>query len=129
MKAVLVEALLVTIGGGLGTLSRWGVGRWVQARVESPFPWHTFAVNVIGCFALGALAGYAAERDVGMRTRLFVAVGLLGGFTTYSSFNLETMLLFDQRGPLAAGGYVLATVTLCLAAGWLGGWTLRNLLP
>lgn len=125
----MIDALLVFLGGGLGAVARWGAGRLVHARVESAYPWHTLLVNVLGSFLLGVLAGFAAERDVSQRMRLFLAVGVLGGFTTYSSFNLETTLLYDERGALAAGGYVLATVATCLAAGWLGGWVVRTALP
>jgi len=58
--------------------------------------------------------------------RTFLAVGVLGGFTTYSTFNLDTRALFDQRGALAAAGYVVATVALCLATAWCGGWAARQ---
>jgi len=121
-------ALLVFLGGGLGSLARYGIARWFGQHATGPIPWHTFAVNVVGSFLLGALVGYAASREVSESARAFLAVGILGGFTTYSSFNAETLSLFEQRGAVTAGGYVLATVALCLLAGWAGGWGAHRLL-
>jgi len=119
-------ALLVFLGGGLGSLARFGLGTWVGAAPRGEFPWATFAVNVIGSFALGALVGYAAQRATSDWPRTFLGIGVLGGFTTYSTFNQESLALVEARGPLAAGGYVLATVTVCLAAGWCGGALARR---
>lgn len=121
-------ALLVFLGGGLGSLARYGIARWFGQHATGPVPWHTFAVNVVGSLLLGALVGYAASREVSESARAFLAVGLLGGFTTYSSFNAETLFMLEQRGAATAGGYVLATVTLCLVAGWSGGWVAHRFL-
>jgi CrcB protein len=120
-------ALLVFVGGGLGSLARYGVGRWLGPAQAGSFPWSTFAVNVAGSLLLGALAGWSVQREVGESARAFLAIGLLGGFTTYSSFNAETLALFGQRGVAAAGGYVLATVVACLAAGLAGAAAARAL--
>jgi len=120
--------LLVFLGGGIGSLARYGVGRWIGPPALGSFPWATFAVNVVGSLLIGALVGLALQRGVSDATRAFLAFGVLGGFTTYSSFNAETLLLFEQRGALAAGGYVLATVGVCLVAGWCGGWLARGAL-
>lgn len=121
-------ALLVFLGGGLGSLARFGLGTLVGRTPSGGFPWATFAVNVIGSFALGALVGYAAVRATTDWPRTFLGIGVLGGFTTYSTFNQESLALVEARGPLAAGGYVLATVTVCLAAGWCGGVLVRRAL-
>lgn len=121
-------ALLVFLGGGLGSLARFGMGRLVGTPSTGGFPWATFAVNVIGSFALGVLVGYAAQRATSDWPRTFLGIGVLGGFTTYSTFNQESLALLEARGPLVAGGYVLATVTVCLAAGWCGGVIVRRLL-
>lgn len=120
-------ALCVFVGGGLGSLARYGVGRWIGPAGSGAFPWPTFAVNVAGSFALGALTGWALQREVSDSARAFLAAGVLGGFTTYSSFNGETLALLEQRGALAAGGYVLATVATCLAAGLAGAAAARAL--
>lgn len=119
-------ALAVFLGGGLGSLARFGIGRLLGAPAQVGFPWATFLVNVVGSFALGFLAGYASQRQVSTETQTFLAIGLLGGFTTYSSFNQETLQLFARSGPLAATGYVLAMVATCLAAGGLGAWIGRQ---
>ena len=119
-------ALLVFLGGGLGSLARYGIARWFGQHAVGPVPWHTFAVNVVGSFLLGGLVGYATQREVSESARAFLSVGILGGFTTYSSFNNETLALFEQRGAATAGGYVLATVAVCLAAGCAGGWIARR---
>ncbi len=121
-------ALLVFLGGGLGSLARFGVGRLLHPGSIEGFPWPTFTVNVLGSIALGAFAGFAAQRDDLESARAFIAVGLLGGFTTYSTFNLDTLKLLEARGPAVAGGYALATVVVCLAAGWCGGWIMRRAL-
>ncbi|MBL8861249.1 MAG: fluoride efflux transporter CrcB [Planctomycetes bacterium] len=123
-------ALLVFLGGGLGSLARYGAGRLVWHLSGAPaaggFPWGTFTVNVLGCLALGALAGYAEQRAISDPARAFLSVGLLGGFTTYATFNQETLALWESRGAGAAGGYVLAMVAVCLAAGWCGGAAARR---
>lgn len=128
MNAALPTYLLVFVGGGLGSMARYAIGRLLHPGSTAGFPWPTFAVNVIGSFALGVLVGFAAQREVSDTTRTFLAVGLLGGFTTYSTFNLDTLALYEQRGAAVAGGYVLATVAVCLAAGWCGGWMMRRAL-
>jgi len=120
-------AVAVFLGGGLGSLARFGIGRWLGPWDQAGFPWATFLVNVLGSFALGMLAGYAAHRPIGTEAQAFLAIGVLGGFTTYSSFNQETLNLFARSGPLAAGGYVLAMVATCLAAGALGVWVGRQI--
>lgn len=121
-------AVAVFLGGGLGSLARFGIGRWIGPATHGGFPWATFLVNVLGSLALGALAGYAAQRQVALSTQTFLAIGVLGGFTTYSAFNQETLLVLGRNGPLAAGGFVLAMVASCLAAGWAGGWMMRQTL-
>jgi CrcB protein len=119
-------ALLVFLGGGLGSLARFGVGLLLGRPGDGAFPWATFTVNLVGSFALGILAGYAAQRATTDWPRTFLGIGVLGGFTTYSTFNQETLALVDARGPMAGGGYVLATVTACLVAGWCGGVLARR---
>ncbi len=119
-------AVAVFLGGGLGSLARFGIGRLIGPSTTSGFPWATFLVNVLGSFALGMLAGYASQRQVSTEAQTFLAIGVLGGFTTYSSFNQETLQLFARSGPLAAGGYVLAMVATCVAAGGLGVWIGRQ---
>jgi len=113
--------LLVCLGGAAGSGARYlvgvGLGRWLGTG----FPWGTLAVNILGSFLLGAVM------ELGLRfgaipadLRLFLATGVMGGFTTYSSFNYE-LLGYAERGAWAAGAlYLGTTVAGCLAAGLLG---------
>ena len=114
--------LLVGLGGFLGSGLRFLISGWVQRLAPtSVFPWGTLAVNVLGCFVLGGVYGLAESRGVfGPAARLFLFIGLLGGFTTFSTFAWETLAL----GRDAEIGQFLANiglqVTTGLAAVWLG---------
>lgn len=113
--------LLVFAGGGFGALLRYEVGGFVQARAGSAFPWGTLAVNAIGCLAIGWLATSIDERGVANPGwRLFVVPGLLGGFTTFSAFGLETWRLAEAGRLVAAGANAAGSLTLCLAGLGLG---------
>jgi fluoride exporter len=108
---------LVAIGGALGSVVRYGAYRlWPSSPGGWPVP--TFTVNVLGSFAIGLLYMYVAARGAGAENaRLFWMTGILGGFTTYSAFALESALLgFSVTGV----AYVVATVVVCLAATLLG---------
>lgn len=114
-------ALLVGIGGFLGSVARHALGSQVQQWATTRFPWPTFAVNVLGCLAIGLLAGLGERyRVLGADARLFLFTGVLGGFTTFSAFGLDTLrLLHRGEWPLAAA-YVGASVALGIAAVWFG---------
>lgn len=102
--------LLVFVGGGVGAVLRFLLGRWLA----SPhFPWHTLAINVLGSFALGLLAGWHRDRAAWFA---LLGTGLCGGFTTFSTFSLETLVLAERGRPLAAAGYAGGSV----AAGLVG---------
>ena len=94
---------LLFAGGGAGSMLRYAVGLWVEARTGPGFPWGTFAVNVSGCFLIGVLATLADEhRLITPAARLTLVTGVLGGFTTFSTFGLETWeLVEDGRAALA----------------------------
>jgi CrcB protein len=111
----LLASSLVALGGAIGSLLRYQTGRWMTyllgPQVVTAFPWATLTVNVVGSLAMGLLAGWLARfGQGGEQWRLFVGVGLLGGFTTFSSFSLEMMLLIE-RGQ-AAQAFVYAAVSL-----------------
>ena len=118
----LYRLLLVGAGGFLGSVLRYVVGGTVQQASGSvQFPYSTLAVNVIGCFVIGALSAFAENR--GMFTteaRLFVFVGILGGFTTFSTFSNETMNFLREGDNLRAVVNVAAQLILGLGAVWLG---------
>lgn len=106
--------LLVAIGGGLGAVARYALSGWILPHtLQQKFPWPTFAVNVLGCLAAGILFAAAAKHDVfSPHLRLFLFTGLLGGFTTFSAFGLETAHLLKRGDVGVAAAYVLFSV-LC----------------
>jgi fluoride exporter len=118
----LYRLLLVGAGGFLGSVLRYIVGGYVQQASESvQFPYGTLAVNVIGCFVIGALSALAENRGVfTAEARLFVFVGILGGFTTFSTFSNETMNFLREGDNLRAAVNVAAQLILGLGAVWLG---------
>jgi CrcB protein len=108
---------LVFLGGGLGALLRYELGGFVQARAGAAFPWGTFAVNALGCFAIGVLATWIDERGGGSpAVRTLLIAGLLGGFTTFSAFGLETWRLLEEGRALGAALNAGASVLVCVAA-------------
>ena len=112
--------LLVMAGGSVGAALRFQLGRMMSAGA-SGWPWHTFAANVVGGFAMGLLAGWLARTGTGGNDmRLLLGVGLLGGFTTFSAFSLEMALMVDRGQLLLAAGYALASVVIALAALFAG---------
>jgi CrcB protein len=121
----LVAALHVALGGAIGSVLRYQLGRAMThllgPQAVAAFPWATLAVNIVGSFAMGLLAGFLARYgEGGEQARLLLGVGLLGGFTTFSAFSLEMMLLIE-RGQ-AAQGFVYAAVSVLagLTALYLG---------
>lgn len=109
--------LLVAVGGAIGASLRYGVGIASTQLFGTGFPIATLVINIVGCFATGLFVELLALRWNGLEElRLLVATGILGGFTTFSAFSLDFMVLW-QRGDLAAAaGYVAASVILSLAA-------------
>ncbi len=116
-----MEPLLIAAGGALGTLMRYGLNVSLAGAFGGLLPLHTFVANVVGSFALGLLMELGAGRHLaGTELRLVLGTGVLGGFTTYSSFNLESLTM-AQEGQLGrAAGYVLGTLVVCLLAGAAG---------
>lgn len=115
--------LVIALGGALGSISRFAVNGIVSSRVGETFPWGTFAVNVIGSFVIGffaTLTGPDGRIFASSNTRQFFMTGFCGGFTTFSSFSLQTLSLVQDDEWLQAGGNVLGSVVTCMVAVWLG---------
>jgi CrcB protein len=111
--------LLVMSGGAVGALARYQLGRLAGHMLPgASWPWGTFAANVLGGFAMGLLAGWLARFNTssGEAVRLLLAVGVLGGFTTFSSFSLETVLMIERGQMAMALGYALFSVVAAIAA-------------
>ena len=116
-----MTAILVALGGAVGALLRYWVSMAVQRSLGPEFPWGTLSVNVSGCFVMGLVAAVAdGQGYLNPAARLFLVVGVLGGFTTFSAFANETVSA-TRAGATAVGVLnVVASLVLCLAAVWLG---------
>lgn len=114
--------LLVGIGGFAGAAGRYLLGGWIlHHTVAAKFPWSTFAVNVLGCLVIGTLSAAAERSDlIGPGARLFLFTGLLGGFTTFSAFGLETFFLLRRGEWLVAALYASSSAAICVFAVWAG---------
>ncbi len=110
----------IMAAGALGTGARYLVGVWVLERFGAGFPYATMAVNLIGCFLLGMVTHFSAVPVGSPELRAAVAIGLLGGFTTYSSFNQETLAMLTHGAAGAAALNVVMTLAGGLITGWLG---------
>lgn len=118
----MLNAFIVGAGGFVGSVLRYLVGIGVN-RLSGHhfFPFATLTVNIVGCFVIGLLGGYMLTRDLfGDHMRLFIMVGMLGGFTTFSTFGNETVHLVKASQPLPAVLYVILHVVLGLGAAWWG---------
>ncbi|HEX3031670.1 MAG TPA: fluoride efflux transporter CrcB [Bacillota bacterium] len=115
-----MTGLFVAVGGALGAISRFSLGKLVARLLPGVFPWGTLIINVLGSFALGVLSGMAAQGQVSEDLKYFLGIGFLGAFTTFSTFGYESVILLEG-GSLAAGiTYIVASVVSCLIASWLG---------
>ena len=115
--------LWVAIGGALGSIARYWCSGVVANWFGESFPWGTIIVNVLGSFVIGLFATLTAPDGrlfVASEARVFVMVGLCGGYTTFSSFSLQTLNLARDGEWLGAGANVVLSVVLCLLAVWLG---------
>jgi CrcB protein len=111
-------ALLVAMGGAIGTMARYGLAT-LMAPVSQSLPWGTIAINIVGSFVIGAFGTFTlatGRYPVPEAVRLFVMVGICGGFTTFSSFSLQTFDLLRAGAPGRAAVNVAVSVALCLAA-------------
>ena len=118
----MIGVLLVGVGSFVGGVLRYGLSTWVYRTLDNPwFPYGTLAVNGLGCLVIGFLAGLAESRAaITPEARLFLFVGILGGFTTFSSFALETFSLARETQNVAALANIGLQVILGLLAVWIG---------
>ena len=120
--------LIVAIGGGIGAALRHLVNVASLRLVGASFPWGTLAINILGCFLMGVFIEVLARRfNASNELRLFVATGILGGFTTFSAFSLDFAALWERGAAAPAIAYVFASVIGSLAAVFTGLWLARTL--
>jgi len=118
---------LVALGGAIGAMLRYGVVLTSVRIMGSGFPMGTMIVNVVGSFVMGIAAVFLMQRGQGNALMLFLMVGVFGGFTTFSSFSLDTMILLEKGKMAAAATYVFGSVGLSIAALFLGFFFARSI--
>lgn len=115
----MLQPLLVFVGGGLGAVARFGLSRLIAASVTGSFPWPTLTINLLGALCIGLFAGFEEMRGGNPPLRLFLVTGMLGGFTTFSAFSLESALLYQRGAYVNLGLYLglsmLGTMLLVFA--------------
>ena len=109
--------LSIALGGALGSMARYATGIYVGRWLGTSFPWGTLVINIVGSFLIGAFAeSFALRWDATQTTRVFLVVGICGGYTTFSTFSLDIVTLINRGELVAAGTYIVASVALGLAA-------------
>jgi CrcB protein len=119
----LITYLWIALGGALGSMARYGCSSLVARMVGETFPWGTLIINVVGSLVIGffaTLTGPDGRLLVAPDARQFVMVGICGGYTTFSSFSLQTLNLVRDGDMIGAGANIVASVIACLLAVWLG---------
>lgn len=119
----MLNALWIFLGGGLGSLGRWWLSGVVADRFGQTFPWGTLVVNVTGCFVIGLFATATGPEGRWLAPapfRQFFMLGVCGGYTTFSSFSLQTLTLAEDGQWFKAGANSVLSLVLCLVAVWLG---------
>ncbi len=119
----MITYLWIALGGALGSMARYACSSLAANAVGETFPWGTLIINVVGSFVIGffaTLTGPDGRLLVAPDARQFVMVGVCGGFTTFSSFSLQTLNLVRNGDMVGAGANVVASVVACLLAVWLG---------
>ena len=119
----MLNGLLIFVGGGLGSVARWWASGFVAEKFGETFPWGTMIVNVTGSFLIGlfaTLTGPEGRVLAPASLRAFFMLGVCGGYTTFSSFSLQTLNLAEDGQWFRAGANTVLSVVLCLAGVWLG---------
>jgi CrcB protein len=118
----------VCVGGAMGSGARYLVSLWAAERFGPAFPYGTLIVNTLGCFIIAMVMHAALQLEWSPTLRMAITVGFVGGLTTYSSFNYETMRLFESGATTTALLNLVTTMALGAAAGWLGLLTSRAIV-
>jgi len=119
----------VALGGALGSLARYAVGIYAGRWFGTSFPWSTLLINISGSFLIGAFAeAFALRWDAGQAARVFLIVGICGGYTTFSTFSLDVVTLIGRGEIIAATAYAVASVVLSVAALYAALHVMRVLL-
>ena len=115
------QVMAIAVGGAVGSVLRYWLSAWVHSFAGRGFPYGTLAVNVLGCLAMGFLFILLVERvSDNPVLRAGLLIGVLGGFTTFSSFSIETFNLIEQGAWFEAGANTVASVVVCVGATWVG---------
>ncbi len=117
----MMQLLSIAIGGAAGALCRYGMSNGIYAILGRGFPYGTLAVNLVGSVIMGTVYVMMTERmDISPEWRAGITIGLLGAFTTFSAFSIETLNLLEAGESLKAGLNILLSVSLCISGCWLG---------
>jgi CrcB protein len=121
---ILRNVILVAIGGGIGSVMRYLFSIFIKPWY---FPFATFTVNILGCFAIGLIMGWITKNHYPGEWRLFLVTGICGGFTTFSSFSWESLSLLENERYGALGLYFSGSIILGFAATFLGYWLIKQI--
>lgn len=125
----MISYVVVFVGAGIGGAARHGMNIWVTKLMGTNFPWHTLLINILGSLIMGLITGWFAEKlGAAGHLRLFLATGVMGGFTTFSAFSLDAALLWERSEHLLALLYVGGSVAGAIAGLALGLWVMRAAL-
>ncbi len=119
------ELVLIGFAGGVGSLARYGIGQWALRELGDLFPWGTLAVNALGSFVLGVVVGMHMSGKLSRSGTLALGTGFCGGFTTFSTFSVEAVTLFERNQPSRAAAYLAASGALGLVGATLGLFAAR----
>lgn len=125
----MMNLILIFLGSGLGAISRYGISNLIHGLFGRAFPYGTLVVNASGSFIMGLLFIIILERfgALAPQLRAFLLIGFLGGYTTFSSFSIETLTLLEQGAWISASLNILLNIIVCISLAWLGVLGARSL--